>query len=170
MMGGPSAAGQRLYHFSTDSAQRGGSGGGLLGEREANMASALQFGTVVIYADDVAAAVEFYVRVTGLAPSYYDQALGFALLGAERSLAVASHAAGELMLAAGYDRVRGERVRGAEIAFWAEDVAAAFEGAVRAGATPLTPPRVMPWGQSVAYVEAPEGTILGFVTRLADGE
>ena len=130
------------------------------------MTTGLQFATAVIYTDDVAAAVAFYERATGLTASYYDRELGFALLGAEQAVAIASHAAGALMLEAGYAPVRSGRVRGAELAFWAEDVAAAFEAAVRAGATALTPPRVTAWGQTVAYVEAPEGTILGFVTRV----
>lgn len=130
------------------------------------MTTELQFATAVIYTDDVAAAVTFYEHATGLAASYYDRELGFAQLGAEQSVAVASHAAGELMLGAGYEPVRGGRVRGAELAFWADDVPAAFEAALHAGAKVLTPPRVMPWGQTVAYVEAPEGTILGFVTRV----
>ena len=133
------------------------------------MATALQFASVVVYAEDVEAAVAFYERATGLAPSYFDRELGFALLGAEQTLAIASHAAGVLMLEGGYERARGERVRGAEIAFWADDVAAAFDAAVRAGAAALTPPRLMPWGQTVAYVEAPEGTILGFVSRIGTG-
>jgi hypothetical protein len=63
----------------------------------------LQFATAVIYTDDVAAAVTFHERATGLTASYYDRELGFALLGA---------------------------------------------------------------GHAVAYVEAPEGAILGFVTRV----
>lgn len=129
------------------------------------MTTALTFATAVIYADDVAATVAFYERAIGLAPSYYDRQLGFALLGAEQTVAVASHAAGALMLEAGYVPAQHGRVRGTELAFWAEDVPAAFEAAVHAGATALTPPRVMPWGQTVAYVEAPEGTILGFLTR-----
>jgi len=51
---------------------------------------------------------QFYCRVTSLRPTYYDEDLGFALLGEDHA-------------------------------------------------------RVMPWGQAVAYVQAPEGTILGFV-------
>ena len=130
------------------------------------MTTALQFAMVVVYADDVAATVAFYERVTGLTTSYYDEELGFGVLGVDQAVAIASHAAGALMLEAGYERARGARVRGTEIALWAEDVAVAFDTAVRAGAVALTPPRVMPWGQTVAYVEAPEGTILGFITRV----
>jgi hypothetical protein len=39
-------------------------------------------------------------------------------------------------------------------------VPATFEATGRARTKPLTPPRVMPWGQTVAYVEAPEETRL----------
>jgi predicted enzyme related to lactoylglutathione lyase len=130
---------------------------------------AVTFASAVVYADDVEATVEFYGRAVGLVPSYYDRELGFALLGADQAVAIASHAAGTLMLGDGYELVRGERVRGAELAFWSADVGATYEAAMAAGATALTPPRVMPWGQTVAYVQAPEGTILGFVTRASGG-
>ena len=128
----------------------------------------LKFATAVIYTDDVPSTIEFYRRVTGLEPTYYDATLGFALLGENQAVAIASHEAGMLMLDNGYEQARSNRVRGTELAFWTRDVTTAFRIAVEAGATALTPPRVMPWGQTVAYVEAPEGTILGFVTRVGD--
>ena len=130
------------------------------------MSEILKFACAVVYADDVPATVAFYCRVTGLEPTYYDAEIGFALLGEDQSVAIASHEAGILMLANGYGQVRDNRVRGTELAFWTRDVATAFRVAVEAGATGLTPPRVMPWGQTVAYVQAPEGTILGFVTHI----
>ena len=126
----------------------------------------LEFASIVVYTDDVPATVAFYRRVTGLDLTYYDVDLGFALLGDDQAVAIASHEAGMLMLADGYGHARSNRVRGIELAFWTRDVVAAFQSAVEAGATALTPPRVMPWGQTVAYVQAPEGTILGFVTRV----
>ena len=132
------------------------------------MSEKLKFATVVIYADDVPATVAFYRRVTGLEPTYYDTDLGFALLGEDQVVAIASHEAGMLMLADGYSQARSNQVRGTELAFWTRDVAAAFQVAVEAGATALTPSRVMPWGQTVGYVQAPEGTILGFVTRVGE--
>lgn len=130
------------------------------------MTTPLQLAAAVIYTDDAAATVAFYERATGLTPTFYDRELGFAMLGPEPAVAIASHAAGKLMMEAGYAPVQSDRVRGTELGFWAEDVPAAFETAVRAGATALTSPRKMPWGQTVAYVEAPEGTILGFLTRM----
>jgi len=125
----------------------------------------LKFATAVVYVHDVPATVTFYRRVTGLEPTYYDADLGFALLGEDQAVAIASHEAGMLMLGDGYGQVRSNRVCATELAFWTRDVAAAFQVAVEAGATALTPPRLMPWGQTVAYVQAPDGTILGFVTR-----
>jgi len=132
------------------------------------MSEILKFATAVIYADDVPATVAFYRRVTGLEPTYYDTDLGFALLGEDQAVAIASHEAGMLMLADGYSQARSNQVRGTELAFWTRDVTAAFQVAVEAGAMALTPPRAMPWGQTVAYVQAPEGTILGFVTRVGE--
>jgi lactoylglutathione lyase len=127
----------------------------------------LSFATAVIYTDRVPETVAFYVRVTRLELSYFDEALGFALLGSAQAIAIASHAAGELMLADGYRTVESDQVRGAELAFWTRDVAAAFANAVDAGARALTEPRLMPWGQTVAYVQAPEGTIIGFLTPIS---
>ena len=103
------------------------------------------FSYAVVYADDVPATVAFYRRVIGLEPTYYDADLGFAVFGEDQAVAVASHDAGMLMLADGYGHARSNQVRGTELAFWTRDVAAAFQVAVEAGATALTPPRVMPW-------------------------
>jgi catechol 2,3-dioxygenase-like lactoylglutathione lyase family enzyme len=76
----------------------------------------LKFATVVIYTDDVLATVEFYRRVTGLEPTYYDEEIGFAQLGEDQAVAIASHEAGMLMIADGYIQARSERVRGTELA------------------------------------------------------
>jgi len=128
----------------------------------------LKFATAVVYANDVPATVAFYGRVTGLEPMYYDADLGFAVLGEDQALSIASHEARMLMLANGYDQARSNRVSGTELPFWTRDVAAAFRIAVEAGATALTPPRVIPWGQTVAYVQGAEDTIFGFVTRVGE--
>ena len=58
------------------------------------MSEMLKFATAVVYADDVPATVAFYRRVTGLEPTYYDAALGFALFGEDQAVAIASHDAG----------------------------------------------------------------------------
>lgn len=127
------------------------------------MSADLRFGSTVIYVDDLPGTIDFYRRALGLEPRFYDEAAGFAELGAEGAIALAAHRAGELMMPGAYNQ-HSKRVSAVEIAFYTGDVPAAFDRAVAAGALALTAPRVMPWGQTVAYAQSPEGTILGFVT------
>lgn len=129
------------------------------------MPAGLRIATTVIYVADLAAAVNFYRRALGWEPRYYDEPAGFAELGADGRLSLAADRAGELMMPGAYNQ-HGKRVSAVEVAFFSDDVPAAYERAVAAGASPLTPPRVMPWGQTVAYAQSPEGTILGFVTPM----
>ncbi|WP_420126882.1 VOC family protein [Longimicrobium sp.] len=133
------------------------------------MSSSVRFATTVIYVDDLVAAIEFYRQAAGLEPQFYDEAAGFAELGAEKRLALAAHRAGDLMMPGAYNQ-HGQRVSAVELAFYADDVPAAYHRAVAAGASPLTPPREMPWGQTVAYAQSPEGTILGFVTQMPEAD
>ena len=127
------------------------------------------FATTALYVEDFVGVVEFYRRAVGLEPRLYDEEVGFAELGEDGLISIASHGAGELMMPDAYPRPPAGRVAGAELAFFVTDVQAAFDRAVAAGARPLTPPSEMPWGQTVAYVEDPAGTILGFVTRPGEG-
>lgn len=46
---------------------------------------------------------------------------------------------------------------GFELGFVVDDVDAAFDELVAAGATPVTPPGDRPWGQRTAYVADPDG-------------
>lgn len=124
----------------------------------------LQFASLVLYVDDVPAVVDFYRRAFGLEPRFYDEDVGFAELGADGALALASRAAGELMMPGVYAHPSRDGRSGIEIAFHAPDVPAAFERAVAAGATPVAAPRAMPWGQTVAFVESLEGTLVAFAT------
>ena len=51
-----------------------------------------------------------------------------------------------------------------ELAFVVDDVAAACERAVSAGATLLMPAKAKPWGQIVAYLRGIEGTLIEVCT------
>ena len=129
------------------------------------MDAKLKFGAAVVYVDDLEMVVEFYSEAFDLHPRFYDRDAGFAEIGPDGYLAIAAHRAGELMMPGAYTRDDGP-VSGVEVAFYTESVAEAYERALRAGATALTSPRLMPWGQTVAYVRSIEGTIVGFVTPL----
>jgi uncharacterized glyoxalase superfamily protein PhnB len=122
----------------------------------------MQFGATVLYVDDVGATVEFYSRAFGLRLRFFDEALGFAELDIGGSiLAVASQSLGETLMP-GYSRPVGGQLAGIEIGFFTSEVNSAFDKAVEEGAVPVAAPRRMPWGLEVAYVRAPEGTMIGF--------
>ena len=121
--------------------------------------------TTVLYVNDVARVVEFDRRALGLEPRLYDEENGF---GEDGRISAASHEAGSLMTEASYPKPEDGRVSGAELAFYAADVQGAFDRAVAAGGRPVTAPREMPWGQTVAYAEDPAGAVLGFVTKMGD--
>ena len=121
------------------------------------------FGATVLYVDDVAAVVDFYRRAFDLEVRFRDDALGFVELETGASvLAIAAHSLGEMLMGSGYSRPADGHASGVELGFLTDEVPAAFEKAVAQGATPITTPRRMPWGLEVAYVRAPEGTMIGF--------
>lgn len=51
---------------------------------------------------------------------------------------------------------------GDSVAIWlyVDDVDSAYSAAVEAGAVPVAPPEDMPWGERVAQVRDPDGTLL----------
>ena len=53
-----------------------------------------------------------------------------------------------------------------EIGFTVADVPAAYERAVAAGARPMAAPLTKPWGQTVAYVRCPDGTLVELCTAM----
>jgi uncharacterized glyoxalase superfamily protein PhnB len=123
----------------------------------------MQFFGTVLYVDDVPATADFYRRAFGFSVRFFDEAVGFAELETGGSiLAIASHSVGEMLMPGRYSRPGDGRPAGVEIAFLTTDVAAGFNKAIVEGGMAITPPRRMPWGLEVAYVRAPEGTIIGF--------
>lgn len=124
--------------------------------------------STVLYVSDVAQVVAFYRQALGMEPRFYDEDIGFAELGDAGQIAVASHDAGAFMMPEAYPKSHDGRLACAELAFYTDDVQGAYDRAVAAGARSLAAPREMDWGQTVAYVEDPAGTILGFVTRLSE--
>lgn len=126
----------------------------------------LTFGYTIVYVADVAASLEFFERAFGLKRRFLHDSGGYGELetGAT-TLSFAQHdtARGNL----GHDYVAADRSAqplGIEIGLLTGDVAAACERAVAAGATLLAAPVVKPWGQTVAYVRCPDGTLVELCT------
>jgi predicted enzyme related to lactoylglutathione lyase len=131
----------------------------------------MELASVVLYVEDgtVPAALAFYERALGLTRRFYDPDFQFGELGGQgaTTLAVAAYQTGERLMPGGYRRPgRSAPIQHVEVAFTTADVPGAFARAVAAGARELAAPYVLPWGQAVAYVQAPDGTILGLCAPL----
>jgi catechol 2,3-dioxygenase-like lactoylglutathione lyase family enzyme len=127
--------------------------------------SGLKFGATSIFVEDVPATLEFYRRAFGLETRFYDPDYEFGELETGGPpIAFGSHRLGELLMPGVYVRPASGQPSCVEVAFFTSDVSAAFARALAAGATPLAQPKVMPWGQTVAYVRSVEGTMVGLAT------
>lgn len=123
------------------------------------------FRYAILYVRDVPASLAFYDRAFGLATRFLHEAgdYGEAETGATR-LAFSSVA---LMRQLGKDVADDPAAAPAfELAFETDDVAAALERAVAAGAVQVQEARVMDWGQTTAYVRTPDGTLVEICTPI----
>lgn len=126
----------------------------------------MRFGYTIVYVDDVEASLAFFERAFGLARRFVAPGGGYGELetGAT-ALAFANHATARDSL--GGDCVAAASSTpplGVEVGLVTDDVAAAVERAVAAGAALLKPATAKPWGQVVAYVRAPDGTLVELCT------
>jgi lactoylglutathione lyase len=122
----------------------------------------MRFGYTILYVRDVAASVELYERAFGQRRRFVHESGDYAELetGAT-ALAFASHELAESNLPDAYRRPEsGTSEPAFEVCFVTEDVAAAFDRAVREGAEPVTSPQTKPWGQDVAYVRDADGNLI----------
>jgi uncharacterized glyoxalase superfamily protein PhnB len=128
--------------------------------------------STVIYVDDVQPVLDFYQRAFGIGTAFVDvdvqlpdrepgRLYRFAALDvAGGALHLATHDLGRLLIP-GYTRPPDGKPRGIEIAFETADVAGTYQSAMQAGAEAIVEPKLMPWGQTVAYVWSIEGTYVG---------
>jgi len=122
----------------------------------------MKFGYTIIYVESVEESLAFYQRAFGFALKFLHESRAYGELATgETTLAFASHAMGDINLGGEYAKADiNEKPFGIELAFVTDDVPAAFDKAVEAGAMPLKKPEQKPWGQVVAYVRAAEGSIV----------
>ena len=128
----------------------------------------MKFGYTIVYVADVRAALDFYQRAFGFAMAFVTDDAQFGQLDTgATALAFARHDVAAASLVGEYRPLNADAMpAGIEVGFTTHDVPAAFEKAVNAGATALTAPSVKPWGQTVAYLRAPEGTLIELCTPM----
>lgn len=126
----------------------------------------MKFGYTIIYVDDVSAATKFYGDAFGFATRFVHEGGDYAELDTgETTLAFASHDLGAKNLPGGYAKLTElAKPAGVEIAFVTDDVQAAVANANAAGATVIAEPNQKPWGQTVAYVRSPDGSLIELCT------
>jgi lactoylglutathione lyase len=120
----------------------------------------MRFGYTILYVRDVAASVELYERAFGQRRRFVHESGDYAELDTgETTLSFASHELAESNLPDAFRRPDGATTA-FEVCFVTDDVAGAYEQAVREGAEPVTRPHTKPWGQDVAYVQDPDGNLV----------
>ena len=118
---------------------------------------------VILYVADVPATMEFYARAFGLETRFLHEGGDYGEMATgETRLAFSTITLMESM---------GKRVAtlppdrpSFELAFTTDDVPAALRRAVAAGAVLVQEATEMPWGQTLSYVRAPEGTLVEICT------
>jgi len=122
----------------------------------------MKFAYTIIYVPDVLASVEFFEKAFGLKRRFVHESGDYGELDTgETALAFATHELGASILPGGYVRAnQSETPLGMEIALVTDNVADAHARAVDAGAVSIKEPLLKPWGQTLAYVRCPDGTLV----------
>jgi len=128
----------------------------------------MRFGYTIVYVADVAASLDFFERGFGLKRRFLHESGGYGELDTgSTTLSFAQHETARGNLGRGYVAADvSDEPLGMEIGLLTQDVAAACARAVAAGATLLKPPTVKPWGQTVAYVRCPDGSLVELCTPM----
>ena len=126
----------------------------------------MKFGYTIIYVADVSVAVKFYGDAFGFSTRFVHEGGDYAELeSGETTLAFAAHSLGDANFPNGYIKLTDlPKPPGMELAFITDDVAAAVAKAVAAGATIISDATTKPWGQTVAYIRAPDGCLIELCT------
>ena len=121
----------------------------------------MKLGYVIIYVPDVLQAVEFYEMAFSLTRKFVHEGGDYAELATgDTTLAFASES---LRAANGLETLDNRpsvKPAGVEIALVTDDVKAAYNHAISAGASPYKNPEQKPWGQTVGYVRDLNGFLV----------
>ena len=126
----------------------------------------MKFGYVLIYVEDVLGTLDFYEKAFGFERGMVYEEEGVVdyaeLKMGETTIGFASHATlGEMNFGGKYKKITREgNPVGIELVFVDEDVEASTTHAVNNGAELISSPTQKPWGQTVSYVRAIEGTLI----------
>lgn len=119
----------------------------------------MKFGYTIVYVTSVADTLDFYQAAFGFKTRFLHESGEYGELDTgDTALAFASHDMGAMNFGERYQKATAGF--GTELAFVTNDVTAAYARAIEAGAIAISPPADKPWGQTVAYVRAAEGSLI----------
>lgn len=126
----------------------------------------MKFGYTIIYVADVTAAAKFYDDAFGFSTRFTHEGGDYAELETgDTTLALAAHSLGDTNFPDGYTKLTDiPKPAGVEIAFVTDDVVTAVADAKSAGASVVSDAATKPWGQTVAYIRAPDGCLIELCT------
>jgi len=139
-----------------------------LAAAHASIIASMKLGYTIIYVPQVSKTLEFFEKAFGLRTKFLHESGDYGELDTgETTLAFASHELGQANLPKGYVAASDSLLPlGFEVALTTDDVHAAYETAVSAGAASLKKPELKPWGQTLAYVRCPDGTLVELCTPM----
>ena len=113
---------------------------------------------IILYVDTVKKATEFYKNSFDLEVKFIHESGTYAeMKGGDITFAFASN--DRWKANTGLDLIDGAK-NGFEIAFTTDDVQKGMDKALKNGAIEIKKPQQKPWGQTVAYVQDPFGTMI----------
>jgi lactoylglutathione lyase len=130
----------------------------------------MKFGYTIMYVPNVPQSLHFFTSAFGLEQQFVHESGDYGeLKTGETTMAFASHALGALNFPThGFIRASDspDRPLGMEIALVTDDVNGAHLSALAHGATEVSAPATKPWGQTVSFVRAPDGTLVELCTPI----
>jgi catechol 2,3-dioxygenase-like lactoylglutathione lyase family enzyme len=129
----------------------------------------MKLGYTIIYVPNVTESLRFFTEAFGLEQRFIHGSGTYGELNTgETTLAFAAHELGDTNFPGGHVHANtSPRPLGMEVALVTQDVPLAHRKAVQCGAIELSPPVQKPWGQTVSYVRAPDGTLIELCTPVS---
>lgn len=126
----------------------------------------MKFGYTILYVQDVPRSVAFYEDAFGLSRKFVHEAGMYAEMDTGgTTLSFAANGLAKTNLPCGFHENDPQSPpAGFEVAFVTDDVQAAYDRALAAGAAPVSAPAQKPWGQICAFVRDKDGIVVELCT------
>ena len=123
---------------------------------------------VVMYVQDIEASVAFYQKAFALTHKFTHESGDYAEMDTgATTLAFCSHELAKSVVSGQYIKATQDMPIGSQITFEPDDVKAAYQHALQAGAKPISAPVVKPWNFEVAMLQDVDGHIVELAKKLA---